>query len=294
MKLGFIGFGEAASSMALGFSQEGFSDLYAYDALYDREEFRQQVVKKIESTGASLCTSLEDLAGACDVFFAAVPANFAGEVAAMIAPFLKENMLYIDVTTASPVEKHEISNILSSRGVLFVDSAMMGSLPKEKHQVPMLISGEGTDRMLTVFDGFHMNLTPINSVPGAATSIKYVRSIITKGLACLLIEALQLSSKYQVEEIVMNSISESLDSIPFNDTINRYVSGTLVHSQRRTHEMDNVLAALEEAGIPSIMTKAVREKLSWVTSCEFPSQFDAGVPSDWKAIVDRWQLPENQ
>ena len=261
--------------------------------MYNVEGQAEKVEEKVTGAGAKLCKTLQELAEKTEVIISAVPANFSVSVTEEVSSCLKPGTLFIDVTTASPSEKQQMAQMINNAESLFVDAAMMGSLPKEKHQVPMLISGDGTEKMMAFFQDCHMDLTSINEVPGAATSIKYVRSIITKGLACLLIEALQLSGKYNVEKIVMDSISESLDKIPFNDTIDRYVSGTITHCVRRKHEIDNVIQAQTESNIPSTMTKAVSEKLGWIDSCHILEQFDAGLPSNWKEIAEKWQLKEN-
>ncbi len=290
MTIGFLGFGEAAVSMSSGFKEEGLSHIFAYDSLLKNTDCSLKIINKMNTFGVMPVESPEEIAAKADVIFAAVPANFAVEVAGNIVPFLNDNKLYVDVTTASPEEKKQISELVSTQKALFVDAAMLGALPKDRHKVPMLISGDGSDKFIKIMTEYNMNLTKINNIPGAATSIKYIRSIITKGLACLLIEALNAAGKFGVEKMVMDSMSESLDSIPFDQTIDRYVSGTLIHSKRRIHEIENVLDFLDKADVGSVMTKAVNEKLVWIDSLGMADRFNNEIPLKWKDIVKKWDI----
>ena len=290
MTIGFIGFGEAASSMAVGFSSEGLSEIYAFDSLQKLPENKELFKDRTKNSSVEFLETSGELAEKADVVFSAVPADCAVAAASDTRDYLCSGKLYIDVTTASPEEKQEISDIVTETGALFVDGAMMGSLPKEKHRVPILASGNGTEKFSEIMAKYNMNITEINSLPGAATSIKYLRSIMTKGIACLLIESLQAAKKYSVERIVVDSISESLDKIPFEQTIDRYVSGTINHSKRRIHEIENVLAALGKADIDLLMTRAVKEKLSWIDSLDLKEQFNNNVPEKWDQIVQDWGI----
>ena len=96
----------------------------------------------------------------------------------------------MDVSTATPIEKKKISGMVKAKGGLFVDGAMMGALLKDKHQVPMLLSGDGAAVFRDKMEPYHMRLEIVDGEAGTATSIKFIRSITAKGLSCLLIESL--------------------------------------------------------------------------------------------------------
>lgn len=50
---------------------------------------------------------------------------------------LTKDKLYVDVSASTPAVKEKIWAAVKDTGVLFVDAAMLGSLPKDKHQVPI-------------------------------------------------------------------------------------------------------------------------------------------------------------
>ena len=53
----------------------------------------------------------------------------------------------MDICTAKPADKLEISRIVDGADGCYVDVAAMGSFPALKHKVPLLISGRGVEIM---------------------------------------------------------------------------------------------------------------------------------------------------
>ncbi|MFC7685260.1 NAD(P)-binding domain-containing protein [Ureibacillus sp. GCM10028918] len=289
MIVGFLGFGEAGSNIATGLKEEGISDIYAFDVLYSKEEFRDKLEEKAELAGTVFLEEAKEVVIKAHIIFLAVPANFAMDSTTNIVDSLSKGKIFVDVTTASPQEKKEISQLVVEKGASYVDSAMLGALPKYKHKVPMLISGNGCDQLIQDMKAFNMDLTKINEMPGAATSIKYIRSIVTKGLQALLVEALQTAQHFSVEDVVVDSIIESMD-LPFEEIINRYVGSVIIHSNRRVHEMENVLYMLNQADLPSTMTEATMKKIHWLEQTNAKENLGGNMPKDWKYTIEHWGL----
>ena len=56
---------------------------------------------------------------------------------------LRPGQLYVDVSASTPSTKEKIWAAIQPTGVLFVDAAMLGSLPQKRHKVPITASGNG-------------------------------------------------------------------------------------------------------------------------------------------------------
>lgn len=289
MKIGFLGFGEAASSIAAGLSQEGAMELKAYDILLKDQEKRGRVLKKMEESGVKPAECPEEAVRQTEIIFSAVPAGMAVDMALRAVTYLEAGSVYVDVTTASPQEKKEIAGLAKQYGAGFVDAAMMGPLLQYRHQVPMLLSGSGCEVMIRRMEPYHMNLTAVNEIAGASTSIKFIRSITAKGLACLLFEALQAAQHFQVEDMIVNSLCESYGE-GFEKVIDGYLSGTVIHAKRREHEMENVVKFLEESGLPCQMAEAARGKLEKIAGLELDKRFADGIPRSWRGVLEGWDL----
>ena len=289
MRIGFLGFGEAASSIAAGLSGEGVVEMSAYDILLNDSGKQEQVVSRIEQSGAKPAYTPGEAVKAAEVVFSVVPAGTAVTMAESAAGYLEAGSLYVDVTTASPREKRKIADLTEERGARFVDGAMMGPLLQYRHQVPMLLSGSGSGELVQVMEPYHMNMTAVNEIPGAATSIKFIRSITAKGLACLLFEALQAAQHFHVEELIVDSLCESYGK-GFEKVIDGYISGTVIHAGRREHEMQNGVDFLKESGLPAGMAEAARQKLEGIAQLELSKQFADGVPRNWRGVLEGWGL----
>ena len=85
----------------------------------------------------------------------------------------------------------------------------MGTLLKDRHQVPTLCCGSGAKDYIARMEPYHMRLTYVEGEPGTATSIKFIRSITAKGLSCLLFESLQAAQRYGVQDTIVESFLDS-------------------------------------------------------------------------------------
>ena len=289
MKIGFLGFGEASSSMAAGFRDAGLNDMKAYDILLCNDGKKDDVLAKMDMSGVTPAYDPEQAVAEADVIIAAVPAQFAVQTAESARGAFKDGAIYLDVTTAGPSEKKAIARIAEENGAKGVDGAMLGPLLKYRQKVPMLLSGKGSEEVKALLAPYQTDMTVISSNPGDATSIKFIRSIVAKGLACLLFESLQTAQHFGVEDIVVDSFKESYGD-SFEKVIDGYVSGTCIHALRREHEMENVVDMLKSAGLPYQMSEATREKLASIAELRIADRFTEGVPRNWRGTLKGWGL----
>ncbi len=289
MKLAYLGFGEAASSIACGLLGEGMTGAKAYDVLLLNDAKRDAVLKKMTDCKVEACFTPEECVRDADIIISAVPSQFAVATCRSAMDYVKSGAIYLDVSTAGPKEKQEMDALLAPKGASVVDGAMLGPLLKYKHKVPMLLSGEKAVEVKAMLDPYHMSLDVYSKKPGDATSIKFVRSIVAKGLACLLFESIQAAQHFGVEDTVVDSFLESYGQ-QFESIIDGYVSGTCIHAKRREHEMENVLDMLKAADLPCEMTEATMHKLAAIAELDIPSKFENGVPRNWKGTIAGWGL----
>lgn len=256
MKIGFIGYGEAAYELSTGLKTEGLNQFYAYDVLLQNEKLAGSLKEKASQTGVQLTSSISELIKKSDLVIAAVPANKTLEVAQSVLESLKKNQLYVDVSASTPDIKKQVANEIEKQEALFVDAAMLGSLPVNKHKVPITASGSGIDQFMKVMNAYGMNITKISDQPGDASALKLIRSIYMKGIVGLLIEFLEISKKYNVEHQVISSLSDTIDSKSFEETMNRLVTGSALHAKRRAVELLGTIEMLDEAEIDASMSRA--------------------------------------
>ena len=289
MTVGFIGFGEAASSIAAGLHEEGVGRIVCFDVMQDDPRFKESFAGKLAASAAEQLPSAPDVCRQADLVFSATPSSFAVAAARNAAPGMHEGLIFADVSTATPQNMKEIDAIAREKGALFVDGAMMGALLKDRHKVPMLLCGEGAPRMMELLAPYHMRLEYVEGEPGTATSIKFIRSITAKGISCLLIESLQAAQRFGVEQTIVDSFVDTFGP-QFKGIIDSYPTGAVLHANRRMHEMENVVDFLKSEGLPYSMAEAAREKLAWLDANDIKGRFPGGVPRTWEKLLEGWGL----
>lgn len=285
MNIGFIGYGEAAFNISLGLGQEGLSGIRATDAMMNHPVMGVQVHDRAKQAGVALVSSAAEVAQWADVLFAAVPSSFTLDVCREVKDCLRPGQLYIDVSASTPATKEAIWNLIGGTGVLFVDAAMLGSLPKDKHRVPITASGNGASKFREVMAPHGMEITLAGEKAGAASAIKLVRSIFMKGIASLMIEMLQAADAYGVSDEVVSSISKSMDGIPFTSHLDRLVTGSALHCTRRAAELKGSIAMLSEAELSPEMTTAAKHRLEALEPYEFAKKYVEKKPGGWQEII---------
>ena len=290
MKIGFLGFGEAAFELSTGLKEEGLTSIKAFDVMANDDKFGPQIKSRAQSVGIQLQDSLSELLPDIDVLFVAVPASKALEVSATVCSQLNgSSFLYVDVSASSPNVKQEIEKGLSDVDIPFVDVAMLGPLPVFKHKVPISASGNGTEELIKKMEPYHMNITSVGTKAGDASAVKLIRSVFMKGIVGLYLETLQASETFNVSSEVLSSLEDTMDSHSFMDTLNRLITGTAVHAERRAFELNGSVEMLQEAGLNANLTSAAKDKLLELAEISAKYQGE-DKPLTWKEVISRYDL----
>ena len=288
MKLGFIGFGEVGFEIASGLKEYGVKDILAFDLMHDHPTYAALVHERVAKSGVILKTSAQEVVENATVLLVAVPGGNALKTAEQIAPYIKEATLYVDLSASAPSIKKQIAAIVAAKNALFADGAMLGSLPLYKHKVPTLISGSGAQKFFDVMKPFEMDLEIVSEQAGDATGIKFVRSIFMKGLPALLVEVLEAATIMKVDNLVLPSLYKTMDACNFEQTLNRLVTGSAIHAERRAHEVKEVIVMLKDLGIEPTMSTSTYEKLSWLADKKLKEKFAGKTPKQWSEVVENW------
>lgn len=294
MKLGFIGFGGAGYGIAKGLRQAGLEEVHYHDRLQETPPYAEVVGQHAAEIGAIQAVTFGELLSRVEVVISCVTGAMAVSVADEAAPFLGPGHLYADANTAAPRVKEEVASIVERTGAAFVDAAMMGAIPTFLHRVPILASGSGAGRFKERMQPYGMNIRLIGEKPGQASAIKMFRSIFMKGLLSLFLETLTATHRYGVDETVLGSIAESLDGVPFLETARLQMTKGAVNAERMAHEMEEVVATLEELGVPAGMSRAAREKLLWCAGFGLRERFGGELPSTLTEVLQAMETPSGE
>lgn len=289
--IGFIGFGEAAYYIAEGLGEEGVTGMIAYDVLKDHPSMGGPVTERAKKTFVDLVGSSGAVAKQANIVFSAVPSSYALDVCKEVCSVLRQGQIYADVSASTPSAKEKAWELIRETGVLFVDAAMLGSLPAERHKVPIAASGNGAQALIDKMNPYGMRIEKVGENAGEASAIKLVRSIYMKGIASLMVEMLQAADSYHVTKQVVSSISKSMDNTPFESHLKRLVIGTAIHAKRRAEELNGSVKMLDECGLDHSMAAAAKHKHELMDEYRFHERFTQSKSSGYSEIIDIMKHP---
>jgi 3-hydroxyisobutyrate dehydrogenase len=280
MRIGFIGFGEAAFHIAKGLGQPGIDSICAFDI-----NVTEKVCQRAREAGTRLVESNRELAQSCDIMMSAVTANQALNAAEQNAPYLTTAHIYADLNSVSPGLKQSIGRLIESTGARFAEIAMMAPVPPYDHKVPMLAGGAGAEDFVAELAPFGISAEIVSREVGTAAATKMFRSIIVKGLEALITECVLGASRYNADERVFASLAESFPGINWKELADYMVGRVVVHGERRAREMEEVAATLREIDIEPIMAEAIVRRMDWSVEAGLKKHFNGEAPKTYRDVV---------
>ncbi len=289
IRIGFIGFGEAAFGMMRGLRRDGL-EVAAYDKFAFVEPRGTLIRRKAAEAGVALTTTLEELMHRAEYVLCAVSANAALPIASEVRPFLKAGHVYADINSTSPATKKKIHEVVAGTPAKFVEIAVMAPVASYGCTVPMLACGSGAKELSEAFTRIGMNVTYLGETVGKAAAIKMIRSICIKGLLALLVEALHAARKYDIVPEILTTVKKTLlEETSFEEMVNRFITSTAVHSERFGHEMEEVVETLQEVGADFTMTAAAVEKMRWCTMLGLKDHFGGARPPRYQDVLEAYE-----
>jgi 3-hydroxyisobutyrate dehydrogenase-like beta-hydroxyacid dehydrogenase len=277
VKIGLVGFGEAAYHIAKGLQQP----VTAFDT-----NVTDLVLDRARQAGARLTESNRELAESCDVMMSAVTADQALIAAEENAPYLTANHIYADLNSVSPGSKQSIARVIEASGARFAEIAMMAPVPPYGHKVPMLAGGSGARDFVAALAPFGISAEIVSREVGTAAATKMFRSIIVKGLEALITECVLGASRYNADERVFASLAETFPGVNWKQLADYMVGRVVVHGERRAREMEEVAATLREIDIEPIMAEAIVRRMDWSVEAGLKQLFGGEAPKSYRDVVD--------
>lgn len=286
MIVGFIGFGEAGSSIAGGLASAGVDRIAAFDIAADDPRLGRTIQERARRTGTRLVDSPAALARESDVLFSTVTSSAALDAAQAIVPFLEPRHMYADLNSVSPALKQTIDRVVGAAGARFVEVAVMAPVLPYAHRVPMLAGGPHASLFAERMAPFGMRCEIIAAEVGTAAAVKMCRSIVVKGLEALMCECVLGASRYDAASRVFASLDESFPGIDWQRLADYMVGRVAIHGERRAREMEEVAETLRAIGIEPIMAEATARRQDSIAGLDLRSRFGPAGPSTAAEVVE--------
>ncbi|MDL2210805.1 NAD(P)-binding domain-containing protein [Desulfovibrio sp. OttesenSCG-928-O18] len=250
--IGFIGFGEVASILAARLSENG-ATVMAYDALLAAPD--GAALLEARRGGAAVAfAELEAVISASEHIISAVPTHLALDVAKNCAAHLDKTKTYLDVNSTSPWAKTAIGEAVSPTGARFIEGAVLGAVGATGADTKILFGGAHAQEAVDVFTKLGLRVEAFSTEIGKASVFKMLRSIFSKGMEALLVEALLAGTKAGVEKELWRDFVDTLENTPFSKTADNWVRSHGPACERRYHEMEQVLETMEGYGVAPVIT----------------------------------------
>jgi 3-hydroxyisobutyrate dehydrogenase len=197
-------------------------------------------------------TAAEACRGA-DIVLVMTGAAAARSVAQECLPVLPAGSCYADFTSSSPAVMHELGQLPSKAD--FADVAILGPVAALGEKTPLMVSGPGAQAVADLLRPLGVDVEIAEGEPGAAMAHKLLRSVLMKGLAAVVVEAVTAGKAAGLEDWIRGQIANQLAG-DGQAVIDRFLTGTAKHALRRSKEMQDTANYLSELGVPAEMTTA--------------------------------------
>ncbi len=249
LKIAILGLGEAGSHFANDLVKLGV-EITGYDP---------NPIRKLDTSIVVKDSNIEAVKGV-DIIFSANLSSVSIQIAEELASVLTSNQFFCEMNTSGPEKKTKISEILKPSGVKVIDLAIMAPVPPKGIMTPLLASGEYATEFLEKIKPFNLDLKILeNSQIGDAATRKLLRSIVYKGIAAVVCEAMEAGEAFGMGNYIRGQISSLIGGN--DEIIDRFVEGSRTHAVRRMQEMEAVIEMLEAKDIEPIVTKGTRNNL---------------------------------
>jgi 3-hydroxyisobutyrate dehydrogenase-like beta-hydroxyacid dehydrogenase len=210
--------------------------------------------------GVERCGDPVDAVVGADVVLACVAAVDAETAATQALAAIPDGALYADLGTGSAELKRSLAALVEPR-LRFVDVGLMTVVPGHGLATPSLASGSGARAYVDLLGPLGARVEAVGDEPGIAATRKLLRSVVMKGLAGLVIEAMRGADAAGESEWVYRNIVHQL-TVTDETFVRRLVEGTGIHHVRRLHEMEASRDLLAGLGVDPVMTRATVEHLA--------------------------------
>ena len=239
------GYGEVGRAVAARLAERGAPFLVVDPARAGEE---------VPGAGPAAAALPEDL-GAFDLVLAVTPASVASGLAAEVAR-RPGGILHVDLSSAAPGAMAEAAALFSAPAA-FVDGAIMGSVDLNGADTPIILAGSEAARAAGMLERLGLPATALaDSRPGDAAALKLLRSVVTKGIEAVAVEAYVAAHRLGLADALRANLDD-ISRRPFPDFLDAIVRTHPVHAARRAREVEAAIGELGAHALPTDVSRAV-------------------------------------
>jgi 3-hydroxyisobutyrate dehydrogenase len=217
--------------------------------------------------GTSRAATAAEACEGAEIVLVLTGAAAARNVAKECLPVLPAGSTYADFTSSSPAVMQELGQLPTQAS--FADVAILGPVAALGAKTPLMVSGPGSAAVAQLLAPLGVDVETADGGPGAAMSHKLLRSVLMKGMASVVVEAVTAGRAAGLESWIRKQISRQLAG-DGQAVIDRFLAGTSKHAVRRSREMQDTANYLADLGVPAEMTEASAAALTRIAAAPTP------------------------
>jgi 3-hydroxyisobutyrate dehydrogenase-like beta-hydroxyacid dehydrogenase len=252
LRMGFIGFGEAAAVFAKPIMESGVQ-VNAYDVLLSQTKGKEILENRARGMKLNFL-NLPEMIEQSNYLISTVTTQVAKQVATDCSGYLKSGQVFIDLNSTAPAIKNEINEIILKTGADFVEGAVLGAVGATGASTKILFGGIKAEETTKVFKELGLNVAFFSEEIGKASQFKMLRSIYSKGLEALLLELLISGEKAGIKDELWDDIVQLMKSNSFEKTASNWIRTHALACERRYYEMAQVVETMKELNLEPILT----------------------------------------
>ncbi|MFI7669151.1 DUF1932 domain-containing protein [Nocardia sp. NPDC049526] len=252
LRVAVLGFGEAGGAFARDLVVAG-ADVRGFDP------------KVVAPEGVTQRSDDADAVRDAELVFNLTTGNEAESVLRAALPGLRPGTVWAEANTVSPALKVQLAELVEDVGGELVDVAIMAPVPGKGLNTPMTAAGPAAPLFGTMMSGLGGAIKLVDGPIGAASSRKLLRSVVYKGLAAAVVEAMAGAAAAGCAEWFHEHLTTEFVNFDAN-MIDRLISGTYTHANRRAEEMAAAAQQLTDLGITPHIASATRDALQAIAA----------------------------
>ena len=287
-RIGFVGFGEVGFHISCGLKQAGVREILAYDRNLTDSEKGDKLRRRAQIAGVELVSTLDDLMVQTELIISAVSAREALEVTVRTAKCIQPGTMFADLNNVIPAIKKQEAELVNARGASFVDIALIEIPALVEHRALMYVSGDGAEEFGKVMSQFGMNIEVMTGEAGQAATVKGLMNIYLKGMQALSIEVALSAYKASIPiDYLSLLISKLVKNVPDEDEVAFWIGRGVLHADRKTAEVKDLMKLMEGWGIDPLMMSATAERLGAVAQYGLEAYIGENLhPEDSQSIFE--------
>ena len=288
MRLGILGYGEAGQAIAASLAETAIEknrslSLIAYDHLYQSKAACDEADV---SQAAQLVPSLAELAKQSDIIISVVTADESLNAITALLPYLSSHHHIADGNSVSPGTKRKAEALLQDIGASYSDMAIMAPIHPRGHKTPLLLAGPERGMLADMLDDFGFDYSWEGASVGDASVVKMLRSVLIKGMECLISESVTASQSLGLDTRILQSAGKTLGISDMTGLADYVMERAGTHGRRRAAEMREVTKTLAELGLSHDMSSAIARYQDRIADMNLVAEFDGVLPRDRAKLAE--------